>query len=64
MVALPDHYLTQATAEPELGRLFCTRRVLLPEETPDAWRIATAHEKAQFEAATRDQTQTLNLSQP
>ncbi len=51
MAAPAGCYLTQAGAEPDLDRIFCSRRVLLPGEQLTQWRIATAEEKARYEAA-------------
>ena len=51
LVAEPGQYITQA-AEVWDGRVFCTRRVLLPGETAADWRDATAQEKSEYEAFT------------
>lgn len=48
MAAPEGYYLTQAALEPDTGRVFCTRRILLPGEQVARWRLATAEEKDRY----------------
>lgn len=57
MAAPEGYYLTQAALEPDTGRIFCTRRILLPGEQVARWRLATAEEKDRYEAAVEEEAQ-------
>lgn len=50
MIAPQGAYLTQKEENPAGGRVYVTRRTLLPSETLEDWRVATADEKAEWEA--------------
>lgn len=57
MAAPEGYYLTQAALEPDTGRIFCTRRILLPGEQVNCWRLATAEEKERYEAEIQEEGQ-------
>lgn len=51
MAAPEGYYLTQANDDPNLARICCTRRILLPGEQVARWRLATAEEKDRYTPA-------------
>ncbi len=55
IIAPQSAYLTQKEENPAGGRVYITRRTLLPSESADDWRVATADEKAEYERMLEEQ---------